>query len=125
MSIFTLPLCLPPRVKSPYFTRTLLYLWVKCHKDKDDQTGVKNKVPEHKVTRRSRTRTNEEAAYHDAEELGSPVAERERDGRDDKEDDSVDEEEENDKNDVDIYMMPWMMRMMLRTKTKLMRWVML
>ena len=37
-------------------------------KNKDDQTGVKNKVPEHKVTRRSRTRTNEEAAYHDAEE---------------------------------------------------------
>jgi hypothetical protein len=42
-------------------------------KDKDDQTGVKNKVPEHKVTRRSRTRTNEEAAYHDAEEGARPV----------------------------------------------------
>ncbi len=37
-------------------------------KYKDDQTGVNNKVPEHKVTRRSRTSTNEEAAYHDAEE---------------------------------------------------------
>ena len=37
-------------------------------KYKDDQTGVNNKVPEHKVTRRSRTNTNEEAAYHDAEE---------------------------------------------------------
>ena len=41
-------------------------------KYKDDQTGVNNKVPEHKVTRRSRTSTNEEAAYHDAEEGARP-----------------------------------------------------
>jgi hypothetical protein len=71
-------------------------------KDKDDQTGVNNKVPEHKViTRRSRIRTNKEAAYHDAEDRGSPVAERERDGKEERDDDAVDDVEENKNNAAD------------------------
>ena len=58
----TSPLPLLP-VWRHHISHTTLFMG----KDKDDQTGVNNKVPEHKVTRRSRTSTNQEALYRDAE----------------------------------------------------------
>ena len=78
-------------------------------KYKDDQTGVNNKVPEHKVTRRSRTSTNEEAAYHDAEEgarsqIGKTTEETTR---------KMSPSMKKKKMTIMTWMMPWMMQTML------------
>jgi hypothetical protein len=67
-------------------------------KDKEEQTGVNNKVPEHKVTRRSRTSTNKEAAYTMPRRKPGRRAGKRRKRRDD---DAVDDVEENENNDVD------------------------
>ncbi len=90
-------------------------------KDKDDQTGVNNKVPEHKVKRRSKTSTNEEAAYHDAEERARSQSGKATEETTKKISPSMMKK----KMTIMMWMMPWMMQTMLWKKTTRMGGMML